>query len=426
MITDADREAKPDSTSDQVMPSFLADSGRSICDLIIALAYMLDVQEEPCPYHSWRVAALAASMARHMDCDDTYASQIFYAALLHDVGAMGSFTHMVRYPTLNSQRAKAEVLAHPQRSANIIAGIPGLKQASSLAGDHHEWWNGCGYPGRKREDSIPLGAQLIRTADTIDLSKKLRPDSEAEDAAELAEVLCNIEIGPDAVEAFRAVIFKESLHRRLLDDSVLYLLIQELASELPIPPEWSERSSFDSLVLIFSKIVDAKHCFTSGHSQRVAGYAQDLARAMELSDEQVLMARYAGLVHDAGKVGVRRSIIDKVGHLDANEFGMIKRYPILSYDILHHLAHLSELATIARHHHEKWDGAGYPDGLKGEDIPLLSRILGVADAMDAITSPRSYKAAKSIREAIKIIRDGSGSQFDPMVVDAANSAWKLL
>jgi len=400
--------------------SYHMDVDKATSDLLIALGYVLDMQEEPCPYHSWRVAALATSMAVQTARDD--ASDVFYAAILHDVGAMGTFTHMMRYPTINSQKSKSEVVAHPERSRKIIANIPGLKSASKLAGEHHEFWNGYGYPSSERGESISIGAQFIRIADTMDLSKKLRPGCKAEDAADLAGLLCNIEIGPETVGAFKEIIFKEDLYSRLLDDSLLHSLVREIASQVPLPEEWSESAAFDAAMLVFAKTVDAKHCFTAGHSERVATRARNLVESMGLSAEDVRNAWHAGLVHDVGKVGVRRSIIDKVGPLDSNDFAMVRKYPILSAYILNDIAHLPELATIARHHHERWDGAGYPDGLRGEEIPLLSRVLAVADALDAITSTRSYKTAKSMPEAIRIVNTARGIQFDPQVVDAANSA----
>lgn len=426
MVANPNHVCMSDSTNDSTCEPGSPSTGftgsyDAISDMLIALGYVLDVQEEPCPYHSWRVAALSTAMALEIIPDQ--ASDVFFAALLHDIGAMGSFTHMVRYPTLNSQKSKAEVVAHPQRSRNIIACIPGLREAAQLAGDHHEWWNGYGYPARKSADRIPIGAQLIHAADSADLTKKLRAGSTTQDAVEHARVLRDIEIGPEVEDLFEQVIQSDGLHAELCDADALHLYIQELVRELPNPKIPVGIDHFDRVLKVFARVVDAKHCFTAGHSTRVSAYGELLASTMGLSDEDVLAVRFSGLVHDAGKVAVRRSVIDKAGPLSPIDFSFVKKHPALSWEILKNIAHQPRLAEIALHHHERWDGTGYPNGLSGEDIPLLSRLLAVADAAEAITSQRSYKSARSMPEALDILDRASGTQFDPQIVKAAHEAW---
>ena len=391
-------------------------------DLIITMAYILDVQEDPCPYHAWRVGAVSAIMAEQLMPE--HATDVFYAGLLHDIGAMGSFSHMMRFPTLNSQKAKPEVVAHPHRGSKIIGSITGMSLAAEFIADHHEWWNGCGYPLRKSEDMISLGAQIIRIADTADLGRKFHSESSPDQAVETARLLENIEISQDVADVFCKVVSREDFFGRLSDDSKLLELVREISTRMT--PLRLPRNSdmLGSLLTVAAKMIDSKHCYSSGHSARVAGYAIDLGIALGLTHDEITKIRFAGLLHDAGKVAVRKSIIDKTGPLSPAEFLFVKNHPVLSMEILRDIARLPELAQIALHHHERWDGAGYPNGLKGDEIPLLSRVLAVADSMEAITAQRSYKPARTVREALEILRMASGTQLDPQIVEAAFSIWE--
>ncbi len=236
-------------------------------------------------------------------------------------------------------------------------------------------------------------------------------------------LLSNMEVGSDILEAFRQVICKDNFYRELVEQTKLHTLIQGLESSVAAPVFQPNSDALGTVLTVFARVIDAKHGFTSGHSERVSEYATRIAKSMELPHRDAVTIRFAGLLHDAGKVAVPRSIIDKPGPLAPTEFMQVKRHPVLTMDILRNIVHLSELAWIAGHHHERWDGKGYPDGLAGEEIPLLSRILAAADAMDAIMSPRSYKQTKTLSETLGILHEAAGSQFDPHVVDAAHTAW---
>ncbi len=401
---------------------FGTDNARLFGDLIAALSYVLDVQEDPRLYHAWRVAVVAASMAEQIA--PAQVSDVFFAALLHDVGAMGNFSHIVHYPTLYSQTSKPEVVSHPQRGKEIIQGIPGLELSAEFVADHHEWWNGSGYPRHKAAEQIPIGAQLIRIADSADMNRRFQPDCSVEQTIRMMGLMARVEVNPDVNEVFRQVISDKEFFRQLVDETSLHVMIQRLESSVTGPVFHPNADTLGTVLTVFARVIDAKHGFTSGHSERVARYAVELARSMELSYSEVVKVRFAGLLHDAGKVAVPRSIIDKPGPLGPSEFMQVKNHPTLTMNILKNIVHLSELAWIAGHHHERWDGTGYPDGLAGEEIPLLSRILAVADAVDAITSPRSYKQEKSASEMLTILHEASGTQFDPQIVDAAHTAWR--
>ena len=153
------------------------------------------------------------------------------------------------------------------------------------------------------------------------------------------------------------------------------------------------------------------------HSRRVARLAGSTARQLGLGDEEETRVRRAGAFHDIGKVEVPTEIINKPGPLSEEEFAVVKRHPIVGARILARWGD-ERLAEIVRHHHERFDGSGYPDGLAGEEIPVGARIVAVADTFDAVTSARPYRPAMSRRQAFGLLRREAGAQFDPVVVGA--------
>ncbi len=168
--------------------------------------------------------------------------------------------------------------------------------------------------------------------------------------------------------------------------------------------------------------VDAKDAYTRGHSGRVAAYAAAIAGSLGLPAADVARIRQAGVLHDVGKIGVPDAILLKPGQLSDEEFAVIKQHPEIGERILRGLPFLAEILPAVRHHHERWDGCGYPDGLAGDAIPADAAILAVADSLDAMTSSRTYRVALPLAEAIRRVREGAGAQYDPRVVAAFNRA----
>lgn len=162
--------------------------------------------------------------------------------------------------------------------------------------------------------------------------------------------------------------------------------------------------------------VDAKDEYTRGHSDRVAKLAVELGRKLGFDDEHLEELRVAGLFHDIGKIGTADDILLKTESLDASEYDEIKRHPVKGAMILSAVSMFEGIVPSVRHHHERWDGSGYPDGLAGEDIELPARIIAVADALDAMTSDRQYRSHLTLEKAVEQLREGAGSQFDERVV----------
>ncbi len=172
--------------------------------------------------------------------------------------------------------------------------------------------------------------------------------------------------------------------------------------------------------------VDAKDGYTHRHSERVAATAVRIGRELSRSEEELETVKLSGLLHDVGKIGVPDSILNKAGALDGAELKEIKAHPIRGVQILSHIKAqtVREVLPGVRCHHEKWDGSGYPDGLAQQDIPWLGRILAAADALDALSSDRSYRKGLPLDEAVTHILQGAGSHFDPEVAEAVSALHK--
>jgi putative nucleotidyltransferase with HDIG domain len=180
-----------------------------------------------------------------------------------------------------------------------------------------------------------------------------------------------------------------------------------------------ERLLLDTVRAIAATI-DAKDGYTHRHSERVATLASRIAAELGLGAEQQELAQLSALLHDVGKIAVPDSILNKPGRLTVEEFAEMRKHPDHGARILSNIKSPMVAAVLpgVRYHHEKWDGSGYPDGLSGDGIPLLGRLLGVADFLDALTSARAYHAARSLDDVVQLIASGAGVHFDPEIADA--------
>lgn len=173
------------------------------------------------------------------------------------------------------------------------------------------------------------------------------------------------------------------------------------------------------LIALLAKIVEERDAYTAGHSARVARYASMLAEQMQLSIEEQNSVYQSGLLHDIGKISTPEAILLKPGVLSAEEMSIMQEHPRSSERIITQVTFLRPFAKAVLHHHERFDGQGYPDGLMGEAIPLQARILAVADAFDAMTTRRHYRKQLEIKEALDELLREAGKQFDPVVVENA-------
>lgn len=182
--------------------------------------------------------------------------------------------------------------------------------------------------------------------------------------------------------------------------------------------KYSYDEQLEGIVKGVIAILELKDPYTRGHSERVAAYAMNMAEATgKFKPSELNNFYYACLLHDIGKVNIPDSILTKSGRLTDEEYDIIKTHPVVGAEAIREVEGIADNIDVIYHHHERWDGKGYPDGLAGDDIPFLARITAVADAFDAMTSSRSYRPALQFEEAHQRILDGQGSQFDPQLIE---------
>jgi HD-GYP domain-containing protein (c-di-GMP phosphodiesterase class II) len=301
-----------------------------------------------------------------------------------------------------------------------------MAEAAKLILDHHEWLNGEGYPRSKSGAAIPLGAQIIRIADATDiliqtghvkryaqLKKKLIATAGEEYPRKLLD---------GALEKLGA---HKLFYKLLKPENVPAIFEQTRAAVGPIHvPQMID--AIGTALEVISQIIDMKHPYSSGHSLRVSRYAMAIALAMNLTHDDITRIKWAGLIHDVGKLNVSRKILAKRGKLTNSEYKKVKAHATYTGNILDLIPSLKTIVGFASSHHEHYDGSGYPLGLRGDDIPLAARILNICDAFDAMTSNRPYRNPLTPETACKEIKHGAGTQFDPDIAKLAIPIFKNL
>jgi putative two-component system response regulator len=190
---------------------------------------------------------------------------------------------------------------------------------------------------------------------------------------------------------------------------------EELA-QLKRQKEFQQQAIIET-ALGFARAVEERDKFNIGHGQRTAVFARMLGEAIELDDDHLQHLFYAALLHDVGKIGIDDAILNKPTRLTEEEYRAVQRHPELGDYVLRPISFFADIRRTVRHHHERWDGTGYPDRLSGEDIPLDARILCIADYFDSITSARPYRSPMTDEEAMDLMRSESGKIFDPALVE---------
>ena len=183
---------------------------------------------------------------------------------------------------------------------------------------------------------------------------------------------------------------------------------------------------YHDLITSVIAALDARDTYTASHSFRVAELTQQLCGFLSLSEQENILIHIAAHLHDIGKIGIPDAILQKDGPLTDEEWLEARKHPIVGYDILHTMPVFYEVAQIVRHHHERWDSTGYPYGLLGKQIPLGSRIIAVADSMDAMMSSRSYRPGMSPEQCQEEIKRNAGKMYDPAIAEAALCHWQPL
>ncbi|HHW15232.1 MAG TPA: HD domain-containing protein, partial [Firmicutes bacterium] len=211
----------------------------------------------------------------------------------------------------------------------------------------------------------------------------------------------------------------EALYRVKLSERNGVAVYSPVLQELRLAgEEQPEAPSLLSTLETLITVINTRDRYTYGHSERVMRYAALAGRELGLSAEELRLLRYAAFLHDIGKIEIGREILNKPGPLTEEERRVIRRHTLYGVEIVEPIQSLDRVLGIILHHHERFDGKGYPSGLAGEDIPYLARVLAVADAFDAMLARRPYREALTVEQALSEVRHGRGSQFDPFIAEA--------
>jgi len=439
--------------------SLPATPGISLSEVVSALSFALDLTEDARPGHAVRTCMLGMRIAAELGLPESQLSSLYYALLLKDLGCscnanllcemVGGDDRTIkrkvkledwRYPSLSGLRLLWEHagpgeplwprsrrvlrLALRRRSfrnelvrlrcecgASIARKI-GLSPASVeaiVSLDEH--WNGRGYPTGLRGEAIPLLARIVNIAQCLDL---FASESGTDAAVRLVQHRRRTWFDPNLVQVAKSLAAQGRLWRH-------YGSGFERKAVLDLEPgamlSAGDRQ-IDDIAEAFADVVDAKSPFTYCHSLGVRDAAMHIARQMGLGGERARLIQRAALLHDIGKLRVPNTILDKPAKLDVIEWQVVREHPGMGGEILGRIKPFKTLARIVAEHHEKLDGSGYPAGLKGDQIPIESRIVAVADVYGALLEDRAYRKGVGRREAIAKMQRYIPSQLDPDCCEA--------
>ncbi|HYM14213.1 MAG TPA: HD domain-containing phosphohydrolase [Dehalococcoidia bacterium] len=407
-------------------------------DLSIAFSQGLDLAEGKLVGHAQRVCYIATSLADALEIDPARRAGVYFGALLHDIGVTLAASDLCRYAGVDE-----EVIFGPSPVRQILEqrGDFGFADRSAvldavhqhcLLGDetiraldlpdeaavavrsHHERWDGQGFPDGLAGDAIPIEGRIVAIADYAEVLIAEQPSSLAARRNFIAA------LGDSRGLQHDPALISALLKLAGSDEFWLGLYAENLTETLDALRGTSEprksRKRVTRFAEVFADLSDAKRGRTVGQSRRTAEGAEQLANALSLDAGHVEMVRIAALLQDIGQLGVPARIMSKPDILSVTEMQLMRQHPTSSEMILEELHGFEEIALWIARHHERPDGKGYPEMLSGDDIPLESRILAVADVFAALTSERPHRGAVSRRDARQILLGAAGTQLDAELV----------
>jgi putative two-component system response regulator len=181
--------------------------------------------------------------------------------------------------------------------------------------------------------------------------------------------------------------------------------------------------AYQASLIMFSNAIELRDDYTRGHVERVMEYAVLIGKELGWNDQRIAELKFGSILHDVGKIYIPETILRRPGPLSPRDWEEMKLHPLVGAELIKNINYLTQAIPVIRHHHERWDGSGYPDGLVGEQIPVMARVVAVADALDAMTSPRNYRTPAAAKQAYEEIVACSGTYYDPMIVKTFQKAW---
>ncbi|SDG29805.1 HDIG domain-containing protein [Thermoanaerobacter thermohydrosulfuricus] len=362
-------------------------------NLLSALSLALDVQEYKNMGHARRVAYISLRISEMLNLDEKETKKVYYSALLHDIG-QGDI-----YEDFN----KDEWWKHSERGSEIVKKLPFGENFSDIIRYHHENYDGSGH-FRLNGDSIPLGAQIVFISDQFDIRYTSSVGKESE-----YNIRNNIKEG---IKSGTGKMFNPVVANALLDltrqekfwlDYKFFDIKSILKRIEPKDTVSIGINELEDIAEVFAQIIDNRSRFTYNHSKGISKLAYEMAKVIGYDEETSRKIKIAGLLHDLGKLAIPNSILDKPDKLTEEEFMVIKSHTYYTKEILKEIGRIDDIAEWAANHHEKLDGSGYPEGLKGDEIGEIDRHVAVCDMYQALTEDRPYRKGLEPKQAIDII-----------------------
>ena len=387
---------------------------RKFKDIIKFLSMVVDLAEGHKLHNNYRVALSGVQLGAQLNLNIESLRNIFYGGLLHDIGEVGMPTDEEEKITQHTNEGKANQ-NHTIMGSRIVSLIPTLEGVTKIIRWHHECWDGDGFPDKLKGKEIPLEAGIISLFDSYYVMVASEKDPQV--VKDYLKVMSGVKFNPELVDIFLKLLAKDELwspdNFNESEWQSIGLDTYEIAKLQDVKGDYVEIA-----LNVIAQVIDAKHKYTHGHSRRVMALSSLIAGRMGIDKQYKTLIEQGALLHDSGKVGIPRGILDKPSGLSDDEYQTIKKHPVISCALIQNFTTLKDVAPLARYHHERYDGNGYPDTLYREDIPLGARVIAVADTYDAITSNRAYRTALPDNYARHEIRKHSGKMFDPLVVNA--------
>jgi len=392
-------------------------------DFISELINAIETKNKKPSYHSLRVAIISYHIGIETNLTKSELSNLFFAAILHDIGASSVTQYidesLLETPDIFTQRTSFYLFEHPYRSYTIVNQFPCFKRIGKIVHSHHELFDGTGYPRCLKGMKIPFHSRIIRIADSADITIRFNKITNSNDLISLLEIFNGDEFDPEIFKFFVKMIKKTDLISIFQDETLMIKHFNELKQQIESKQYLSSVDILNSFFETTANIIDNITSPTRFHSIKLTEFAEQIATEMGLGRKEILETRWACLLHDIGKLTLNRSIFFDKNRLSDDNWNQIKMHPEESYRILKNIKGLENISKYILHHHENFDGTGYPNKLTGEQVPLISRVIRIADAFEAMTSDRFFQRKKDWNRAAMELKKQAGKQFDPKIADIA-------
>ncbi|MBC8514779.1 HD domain-containing protein [bacterium] len=379
-------------------------------DLVGCATSLLNEIEGHTSAHAEGVATLSVAFAQEEGLTLSDRRDLFFASLLHDIGETTVPLSILAKESILTEEERRKMESHTVLGDLIVRNLPAMSGVCRLLRHHHESWDGTGYPDRLFREEFDPTAQILSMADLADTLSRPRPYRSARTPKEMGEILSQ-----SAGTRFESkLVHRFSQFLKGFDGKgKLESLCEAFRTTSKRLEEEETKAYLLAISMVLSNLLGEKLPFRAEHPGKVAMMSIQIARTLGLSADQILDLKLASFLCDIGILAQDERIYLADRDLTKEESAVVKLHPLISEKAVSHITLRPKLASIVRSHQERWDGSGYPDGLKGEEIPLESRIIHLADTYVALQEHRPYRPAQSHKEASEALGTYLRTLVDP-------------